>query len=51
MSGNARSDRIRNKYICESLGEAPIGNKMRETQLTRFACVQQKSLTAWPKKE
>ena len=46
MSGKTRKDKIRNEFICESLGVAPIGDKMRESRLRWFGHVQRRPMTA-----
>ena len=46
MSGVTRRDRIRNEYIRESLGVAPLGEKLRECRLRWYGHMQRRPLDA-----
>ena len=46
MSGITRRDRIRNEYIRESLGVAPLGEKLRECRLRWYGHMQRRPLDA-----
>lgn len=46
MSGKTKKDKIRNEFIRGNLGTAPIGDKMRESQLKWFGHVQRRPMTA-----
>lgn len=46
MSGKTKKKRIRNEFICESLGVGPIGDKMRKSQHKWFGHVQRNPMTA-----
>ncbi|KAL4194234.1 hypothetical protein AMTRI_Chr05g67600 [Amborella trichopoda] len=45
ISGKTRRDRIRNEYIRENLGVAPIGDKMKKNRLKWAGHVQHRSST------
>lgn len=46
MSGKTKKDKIMNEFIRGSLEVAPIGDKMRESQLRWFGHVQRRLMTA-----
>ena len=46
MCGNTRLDKIRNEYIRQKVGIAPIDEKMRETRLRWFGHVNRRPLDA-----
>ena len=45
MSGKTRNDKIRNEFICGSLGVASMSDKMRESRLRWFGHVQRRPMT------